>query len=204
MTQTELEYEAVVDKCRRLFLLKAADYGLSWRVLRPESVTDQIYIKLKRIRTIEEKGERRVSDDVETEWVGVANYCVVALMLLSAGAGDDVFAQAQAVPNLQVLGAEYDRVVSEIKRVMRDKNHDYGEAWRDMRPESYTDLALVKIVRVKSIESKGGQTLVSEGVEPNYRDIFNYAAFALIRIEERASAPEVENAPHPAAEWLGP
>ncbi len=204
MTRTELEYDAVVEKCKRLFMLKAVDYGLSWRVLRPESVTDQIYIKLKRIRTIEEKGERRVPDDLETEWVGVANYCVVALMLLSAGADDDAFAQAQTAPNIQVLGAEYDRVVSEIKRVMRDKNHDYGEAWRDMRPESYTDLALVKILRVKAIEAKGGQTLISEGVEPNYRDVFNYAVFALIRIEEGESVPDVESPPNPTAEWLGP
>jgi hypothetical protein len=190
MTKTELEFEAVVEKCKRLFLLKAADYGLSWRVLRPSSITDQIYIKLKRIRTIEEKNERRVSDDIETEWVGVANYCVVALMLLNAGADDDVFAQAQSAPNLQALSVEYDNIVREIRRVLRDKNHDYGEAWREMRPESYTDLALVKILRVKSIEAKGGQTLISEGVEPNYRDIFNYAVFALIRMEEQVASVE--------------
>ncbi|MCS7086191.1 MAG: DUF1599 domain-containing protein, partial [Bacteroidia bacterium] len=163
---------------------------------------DQIFIKLKRIRTVEQKGERRVGDDVETEWVGVANYCVMALMLVGAGADDDIFAQAQAVPNFQVLGAEYDRVVAEIKRVLRDKNHDYDEAWRDMHPHSYTDLALVKILRVKAIEARGGQTLVSEGVEPNFRDIFNYAMFALIRLEEGRSNPETASASG-LAEWLG-
>ena len=181
MTKTEQEYNQVTAVCRQLFVKKMKDYGPSWRILRPQSVTDQIYIKAKRIRTLEIAGESQVGDDIWGEFVAIINYGVVGMIQLELGFSDDVDLTAE-----QAL-ALYDKHLGETKRLMMAKNADYGEAWREMRVESYTDLILTKIQRTKEIERHNGHTLVSEGVAANYQDMVNYAAFALIKHNEGAA-----------------
>ena len=175
MTQTLEQFQTVVGQCRDLFLKKTADYGTAWRILRPSSITDQLYIKALRIRSIEEKGEQRVADPVEGEFVGLVNYSVLALIQLALPADAPLELPAEQVAQL------YDQHISENIRLLQAKNHDYGEAWRMMRVSSMTDLILQKLLRIKQIEDNAGQTQVSEGLEANYRDIINYAVFALIR-----------------------
>lgn len=178
MDKTLEQFREVVHHCRDLFLKKTADYGTAWRILRPKSITDQLYIKALRIRSIEEKGAQKVSDSVESEFVGLVNYCVLALIQLELP-GD---AALELAP--QQVAELYDHHIAENIRLLEAKNHDYGEAWRLMRVSSMTDLILQKILRIKQIEDNAGQTLVSEGLEGNYRDIINYAVFALIRLPE--------------------
>ncbi len=179
MDQSLSQYDAVIARCKDLFLRKNQDYGTAWRVLRLSSLTDQIYIKASRVRNIEEQGTMKVSDGVEDEYVGMINYSLMAL-IQHALAGDE----RQDIP-LEELAPMYDRFVAETRQLFRDKNHDYGEIWRDMRISSYTDLILMKLLRIKQIEDNRGQLLVSEGVDANYMDIINYCVFALIRLEEK-------------------
>ncbi len=175
---TEQQFRAVVERCRIVFLQKMQDYGTAWRILRPPSITDQIYIKALRIRNIEEKGHQQVSDSIESEYMGILNYCVLALIQL------ELPPDAPLEMGEQEAAQRYDHHIEKNLRLLRAKNHDYAEAWRLMRLSSMTDLILQKILRIKQIEDNAGQTLASEGLEANYRDILNYAAFALIRLEE--------------------
>ena len=179
MKNTLEQFREVADHCRDLFVKKTADYGTAWRILRPSSITDQLYIKALRIRSIEEKGSQQVQDSVESEFVGLINYSVLAMIQLSLPADAPLELDAQEVAKL------YDREIAENIRLLSAKNHDYGEAWRLMRISSMTDLILQKLLRIKQIEDNAGKTLVSEGLEANYRDIINYAAFALIRLSEQ-------------------
>lgn len=173
---TSAEYDHVIDRCRDLFLKKMKDYGTAWRILRVTSITDQIFIKAQRIRSIEEKGVQKVEEGIDGEFVGIINYCVIALIQLEMGTESKLEMEAEEV--LQ----HFNKHVSESKRLMEDKNHDYGEAWRDMRTSSMTDLILMKLLRIKQIEDNKGKTLVSEGIDANYYDIINYAVFALIKL----------------------
>jgi len=172
------QYDSVIARCKELFLRKNKDYGSAWRVLRLTSLTDQIYIKAARIRTIEEQGTSKVSDGVEDEYVGIINYCLMALIQHSLS-GDE----RQDIPVAE-LGPLYDKYVVQTRQLFQDKNHDYGEIWREMRISSYTDLILMKLLRIKQIEDNQGLLLASEGVDANYMDIINYCVFALIRLEE--------------------
>jgi len=179
MKKTLEQFREVVSRCRDLFFKKTADYGTAWRILRPASITDQLYIKALRIRSIEEKGAQKVADSVESEFVGLVNYSVLALIQLELPADAAMELEPKQVAEL------YDHHIAENIRLLQAKNHDYGEAWRVMRVSSMTDLILQKLLRIKQIEDNAGQTLVSEGLEANYRDIINYAVFALIRLREK-------------------
>jgi Nucleotide modification associated domain 1 len=178
MEKTLEQFKAVVGRCRDLFVKKTADYGTAWRILRSSSITDQLYIKALRIRSIEEKGAQKVNEPVESEFVGLINYSVLAMIQLSLTAQEPLELSPERVAEL------YDHHIAENIRLLQAKNHDYGEAWRLMRVSSMTDLILQKLLRIKQIEDNAGHTLVSEGLEANYRDIINYAVFALIRLEE--------------------
>ncbi|HKG05459.1 MAG TPA: DUF1599 domain-containing protein [Pedobacter sp.] len=175
-TNTSQEYDSVIAVCKSLFLKKTNDYGTAWRILRPASITDQIFIKAQRIRTLEEKKVSRVGEDIASEYIGIVNYCVIAMMQLELGADDPHELDAGHVEIL------FDGYVNATKELMFAKNHDYGEAWRDMRISSLTDLILMKILRVKQIEDNQGKTLASEGVSANYQDMLNYSVFALIKL----------------------
>lgn len=176
MTQvtTDQQYQSAVESCRQIFLKKTKDYGTSWRVYRTISIADQIYIKARRIRNIQEKGVQRIDDDVMAEFRGILNYAIIGLIQLDIN--DD---EIEELPVMQVTKM-YDEKVSMAKKLMEDKNHDYGEAWRDMSQESFVDLILAKILRIKQIIQNEGKTVASEGIDANYFDIINYAAFALI------------------------
>ena len=162
--------------CRDLFQKKLKDYGASWRVMRPESVTDQIYIKAKRIRSLETKKETKIDEGIFSELIGIVNYGIIGLIQLEKGFSDKVDMSAEEALQL------YDKFMNETKELMYAKNHDYDEAWRSMRTTSYTDLILVKILRIKEIESNRGETIISEGIDANYKDIINYALFGLIKL----------------------
>lgn len=174
MSETSTQYNEVIAGCRSLFAQKMEDYGSAWRILRLPSLTDQIFIKAQRIRSLQQNAEQRVADDDTSEFIGIINYCVMALIQLQQGVAKQ--------PDLKVQEAleHYDLHVAETKALMENKNHDYGEAWRDMRISSLTDLILQKLLRVKQIENNSGKTIVSEGISANYQDILNYAVFALI------------------------
>lgn len=174
---TSLEFDKVIAVCKALFLKKTSDYGTAWRILRPSSITDQLFIKAQRIRTLEEKKVSKVGEDIASEYIGIVNYCVIAMLQLELGPDDPFELGVEQVERL------FDKRVNETKELMFAKNHDYGEAWRDMRISSLTDLILMKILRVKQIEDHNGQTLASEGIKANYQDMLNYAVFALIRLE---------------------
>ncbi|WP_394801693.1 DUF1599 domain-containing protein [Rhodoflexus caldus] len=174
--QTVREYRAVIAACRELFANKTRDYGTSWRILRLPSLTDQIYIKAKRIRSIQEKGTQKINESISGEFVAIVNYGLIALMQSRYDAHTTL-----DLP-LETALADYDRAVAETLDLLMAKNHDYGEAWREMRVSSITDIILMKLLRIKQIEDNQGKTLVSEGVEANYRDIVNYSVYALILI----------------------
>jgi len=178
MSETNRQYDEVIKTCRDLFIKKMQDYGPSWRILRPRSVTDQIFIKAKRIRTLEINGESKVGEGIWPEFVGIINYGVIGLIQLKLGYTDVIDISRERALEL------YDELIGETKRLMLAKNTDYGEAWRDMRISSYTDLILTKIQRTKEIENHDGQTLVSEGIDANYQDMINYSVFALIKHNE--------------------
>jgi hypothetical protein len=175
MSQTESQYRSIIASCKNLFLQKNQDYGTSWRILRLPSVTDQIYIKASRIRSIQEKGIQLVSDSLESEFVGIINYCIIALIQAQLSGTDS----NTPIPHAE-LEKLYDQEAGGTLDLLMRKNHDYAEAWRDMRISSITDIILMKLHRLKQIENNDGETLVSEGVEANYQDILNYAVFALI------------------------
>lgn len=177
MTQTSQQYSEVISNCREIFEKKTKDYGTAWRILRPSSLTDQIFIKAQRIRTIQETGESKVDENVEDEFVAIINYCVMALIQFNI---DPKF--PLELKEDVALGF-YNEYVNQAYELMLKKNHDYGEAWRDMRVSSLTDLILMKILRVKQIENNKGKTLISEGVDANYFDMLNYAVFSLIHLK---------------------
>lgn len=176
MIQTSEQYQHIVQGCREIFLKKTIDYGTSWRIARASSLTDQIFIKANRIRTIQETGENKVGESIEGEFGAMVNYCIMAII------------QSRSTDNMGLeLSAEqaeilYNRVALEAFELMEKKNHDYGEAWRDMRVSSLTDMILMKLLRIKQIEDNGGKTIASEGIESNYFDILNYSIFALIHL----------------------
>lgn len=176
MNNTSQQYDAAVKQCKDIFLKKMKDYGTAWRNLRLRSLTDQIFIKAQRIKSIEEKGTQKVGDDIKGEYIGIINYCVIALIQLELAGDSRIDLPYDEVETL------YDKYVRQTKKLMEDKNHDYGEAWRDMRISSLTDLILMKIFRVKQIEDNKGQTIISEGVDANYMDMLNYSVFALIKL----------------------
>lgn len=176
-TDTSQEFDSVIAVCRSLFLKKTKDYGTAWRILRPSSITDQIFIKAQRIRTLEEKKVSKVGEDITSEYIGIINYCVIAMIQLELSADEPYEMEFAKVATL------FEEKITETKELMFAKNHDYGEAWRDLRISSLTDLILMKILRVKQIEDNLGQTLASEGVHANYQDMLNYAVFALIKLK---------------------
>lgn len=177
MADTKQQFEQVIELCRNLFIKKLSDYGASWRILRPQSVTDQILIKVKRIRSLEEKGVSKVDEGILPEFIAIVNYGIIGLIQLEQGFSDEV-----DMDNSQALEL-YDRYMEKTKELMFAKNHDYDEAWRAMRVSSYTDLILTKIYRTKQIEENKGKTIVSEGVDANYMDMINYSLFGLIKME---------------------
>ena len=177
MEKTTLEYTNVMNVCREIFEKKSLDYGPSWRILRPSSLTDQIFIKAQRIRTIQETGENKVGESFEDAFMAIVNYCIMAIIQVrhEAKINDDMTVEQAVIA--------YREVEKEAFELMQKKNHDYGEAWRDMRVSSLTDLILSKVLRIKQIEDNAGLTLVSEGIEGNYFDMLNYGVFALIHLQ---------------------
>lgn len=182
MRDTSSEYENVISLCRDVFEKKMKDYGAAWRILRPASLTDQIFIKANRIRSIEEKAEQRVDEGIKPEFIGIVNYSIMALIQLEKGSSD--MKDSLSGDEIMRLYSEYSH---KAKALMEDKNHDYDEAWRSMRISSLTDIILMKLMRIKQIEDNHGKTIVSEGLDANYYDIINYAVFALIKILEAES-----------------
>ncbi len=178
MQQTSQQYNAVITKCRTLFINKMKDYGSAWRILRLPSLTDQIFIKAQRIRQLQQNEVQKVDEDEIPEFMGIINYSIMALIQLEKGVADEPDLEVEETIRL------YDKHVSITKSLMEDKNHDYGEAWREMRISSLTDLILQKLLRVKQIENNQGKTLISEGIDANYQDMINYAVFALILMDE--------------------
>ncbi len=182
-TQKEIEEELA--KCRDIFSKKLHDYGTSWRIMRPSSITDQIYIKARRIRSFEEKGELKVKESIIGEYQAIINYCIIALILLKlneqASNTEDAELNSSSALNL------YDKYINQILTLLEAKNHDYDEAWRHMRISSFTDIILQKLLRTKEIEAHHGRTIISEGIDANYMDIANYALFALIKLSEQNS-----------------
>ena len=178
MPDTVSQFDAALAMCRDLFEKKLKDYGASWRIMRPQSLTDQIYIKANRIRSLETKKEAKIDEGILPEFIGIVNYGVIALIQLELG-----YADTEDLTAVEAMSA-YDRHVSSAKELMLAKNHDYDEAWRLMRVQSYTDIILQKIFRTKQIEDNQGHTLVSEGVDANYQDMINYAVFAIIKLTE--------------------
>ena len=179
MQDTSKQYDAIIDTCRSLFTKKMTDYGSAWRILRLPSLTDQIFIKAQRIRGLQQNDVRKVDEDEVSEFIGIINYCIMALIQLEKG----VIEQPDLSSDEAI--ALYDEKVLITKQLMDDKNHDYGEAWRDMRVSSLTDLILQKLLRVKQIEDNAGRTIVSEGIDANYQDMINYAVFALIHLNKK-------------------
>jgi len=177
MDKTSQQYDHVITVCQDIFTKKMKDYGIAWRILRPSSMTDQIYIKAQRIRSIEQKGISKIDEGVRSEYIGIVNYCIMAIIQLEKGISETDDLSEEETLNL------YIKHFGEAKELMMAKNHDYDEAWRNMRMSSYTDLILMKLKRTKQIEDNLGKTIISEGIEANYLDMINYAVFALIKIE---------------------
>jgi len=178
MKDTSKQYDTIINTCRELFVNKMQDYGCAWRILRLPSLTDQIFIKAQRIRSLQENEVRKVDEDEKPEFIGIINYSIMALIQLELGVATQPDLSVDEAMNL------YDEKINLTKELMENKNHDYGEAWRDMRVSSLTDLIIQKLLRVKQIEDNKGRTLVSEGIDANYQDMINYAVFAMILMEE--------------------
>jgi len=176
MSQTDQQFDQIAAICRDIFTKKMKDYGASWRILRPQSVTDQIFIKANRIRSIETKGVSRVDEGIRSELIAIVNYGIIGLIQLELGFSDTDDLTPERSIEL------YSKYLLEAKKLMMDKNHDYDEAWRSMRTQSYTDLILTKILRTKQIEDNQGKTIASEGIDANYFDMINYAVFGLIKL----------------------
>ncbi|MEY8759423.1 DUF1599 domain-containing protein [Chryseobacterium tongliaoense] len=179
MLKTSIQFQKVIAQCRDLFSKKMQDYGAAWRVLRPSSITDQIYIKVNRIRTLQMTDKRMVDENEEDEFIAIVNYSIIGLIQLEKGLSNDFNEN-----NIEILSL-YDKYANEAKALMEKKNHDYGEAWRDMRISSITDLIYQKVLRTKQIEDNQGKTIVSEGLDANYFDMLNYAVFCLIKFSEK-------------------
>jgi len=178
MPNTTEQYQSIVAQCKDLFVKKASDYGTSWRVLRPISIVDQIYIKAWRIRQIQEKGQQKIEDSIHSEFIGIVNYGIIALIQSDLAGNDEIDMSAEDAKTW------YEKKSGEVEALMMQKNHDYGEAWRDMSQSSFVDLILVKLLRIKQILANDGQTIVSEGMDANFADIVNYGIFALIKMSE--------------------
>ena len=178
MSKTNIEYTNVVNVCRDIFSKKTKDYGTAWRILRPSSLTDQLFIKAQRIRTIQETGENKVGENIEDEFVAIVNYCIMAQLQLELSDAEGMELSLERTKEL------YESKATLTRDLMIKKNTDYGEAWRDMRVSSLTDLILMKILRIRQIEDNKGKTIMSEGIDANYQDMMNYALFALIRLNE--------------------
>lgn len=178
MSNTSAQYDQAIASCRDIFEKKMKDYGTAWRILRTSSLTDQIYIKAKRIRSIQEKGTSKIEEGIRAEFIGIINYSVMALIQLEWGIAEEAKAPQDKVME------KYLHFVSTSKGLMENKNHDYDEAWREMRVSSLTDLILQKLLRIRQIEENKGKTLISEGIDANYMDMLNYAVFALIKLDE--------------------
>lgn len=178
MNKTSSQYDTVVNSCKEIFIKKMKDYGTAWRILRTSSITDQIFIKAQRIRNIEDKGTQKISEDVRSEYIGIINYSVIGLIQLELKKDKRMELPGKEVSTL------YDKHIHDTKSLMENKNHDYGEAWRDMRVSSLTDLILMKILRMKQIEDNKGETIISEGLDANFHDMINYSVFALIKLSE--------------------
>jgi hypothetical protein len=178
MPNTSNQYDSVVEQCRNLFTKKMSDYGSAWRILRLPSLTDQIFIKAQRIRQLQENDIRKVDEGEKSEFIGIINYSIMALIQLELGVVENPDLSSEEATDL------YDKHMTITKALMENKNHDYGEAWRDMRVSSLTDLIIQKLLRVKQIEDNEGKTLVSEGIDANYQDMINYAVFAMIHLNE--------------------
>lgn len=177
MTKTESQFNEAIKICRNVFEKKLIDYGTAWRILRTTSLTDQIFIKAQRIRSIETIGQAKVNEGITPEFIGIVNYAVIALIQLEINNFESIEMDSNAAIKL------YNKHIEKAKMLMLNKNHDYGEAWRDMRVSSYTDLILMKILRTKQIENNEGKTIISEGIDANYSDMINYALFAIIKLE---------------------
>ena len=178
MNTTDAQYDSALASCKDIFLKKTADYGTSWRVLRPISIVDQLFIKAQRIRTLQERKQRKVDEDIRSEFIGMVNYGIIGLIQLHDG-----YDPLEEIP-IDKVRRFYEEQAAKVKQVMENKNHDYGEAWRDMSQESFADLILMKLMRMKQILANEGKTLISEGIDANYIDIINYSLFALILIQE--------------------
>ena len=176
MNNTDQQYNSIIEICTDIFTKKMHDYGTAWRILRPSSLTDQIYIKAQRIRSIETKGICKVDEDIRSEFIGIVNYAIMGIIQLELGTSDEELNHEKALEL-------YLKYFQQAKKLMEDKNHDYDEAWRSMRVSSFTDLILMKINRTKQIEDNQGKTLISEGIDANYFDMINYSVFGLIKIE---------------------
>jgi hypothetical protein len=175
--KTAVEYKEVIGTCKTLFAKKTHDYGTAWRILRLSSITDQIYIKAQRIRSIQEKGVQKVEDPIKDEFTGIINYCIIAMMQMKLQDSGEMEMRWEKLEPL------YDEMAGETFDLLQNKNHDYDEAWRDMRVSSMTDIILMKLLRVKQIEDNSGKTLVSEGIKANYQDMINYSVFCLIKLK---------------------
>jgi hypothetical protein len=182
INQTSAQYDQAISKCREVFLKKSKDYGTSWRVMRLSSITDQIFIKAQRIRNIEESGVQKVDEGIEPEFMGIINYCIMGLIQIELKDSKEIEL------GMEQLTALYDKYVLLTKMLMEQKNHDYGEVWRDMRVSTFTDILLVRLMRIKQIEDNKGQTIMSEGIDANLQDMINYSVFALIRMDEQQAS----------------
>lgn len=178
MTKTAFQFDSAIKICKDIFIKKMKDYGSAWRILRTSSITDQIFIKAQRIRSIEDKGIQKIEEGVKSEYIGIVNYCIIALLQLELKDDNRMDISYEEASPL------FDKYIMQARSLMENKNHDYDEAWREMRISSLTDLILMKILRIKQIEDNKGETLISEGIDANYLDMINYAIFALIRLEE--------------------
>jgi hypothetical protein len=178
INQTSAQYDRVIDQCRHIFLSKSKDYGTSWRVMRLSSIADQIYIKAQRIRTIEENESKQIDEGAESEFMGIINYCVIGLIQL------ELKSETNLEVNIDELTTLYNKHIEETKALMMQKNHDYGEAWRNMLVSTFTDMILMRLLRIRQIQEKKGVTIMSEGVEANLQDMINYSIFALIHLTE--------------------
>ena len=181
MNKTSNQYDFVVKQCKDIFIKKMLDYGSAWRVMRNHSIIDQIFIKTQRIRTIDDKGTQKIKEDIGSDYIGIVNYSIIGLIQL------ELKEDNRQDISVEEVGKLFDKFSLQAKSLMENKNHDYGEAWRDMRIGSFADLILMKLLRVRQIEDHKGKTLISEGVDANYHDMINYAIFALIKIEEKES-----------------
>ncbi len=177
--KTSAQYDSAVSVCKDIFLKKMKDYGTAWRILRTSSITDQLFIKAQRIRNIEDKGTQKINEDIRSEYIGIINYSIIGLIQLGLKNDERMELPPDEVSKL------FDKYSKEAKSLMENKNHDYGEAWRDMRISSLTDLILMKLLRIKQIEDNKGETLISEGVDANFHDMINYGVFALIKLKEQ-------------------